>query len=119
MKYCECDKPFSDLKPRPFLHVRVRYPWTTRYMYLHDINRMVIKAERRCWELNSDKAMAYIFQSVAEAKCGLRRAAVRRAVEYSDEQGLPEISCRWCDGVVFPKSVLVQIAEVVGEDSGL
>lgn len=108
MKYCECDKGWDVLKLRPFLHVRVVTTDFKQPVYLRDVNALVRAATKRCWDISSTrKAGAYIFHSLAEAKRALKGPKIR---SYWPD-GRAEISCRHCDGVVWPKDVLVQLAE--------
>jgi len=116
MSYCECGKGYDTLKPRLFLHVRTTYSFegaSGRFAdYLHNINRLIPGA-RKCWVLSSDKSSAHIFHALHEAKRAAKVAVVRDKFKSSYwHDVVVDIVCRHCGGVVWPKNVLVQLAEV-------
>jgi len=80
-------------------------------LFLFDINRLVINTTRRKWRTrNSDP---YYFESLSDAKRAFNSGLVKmwqkrgRMAEVLDEQGI----------VVWPKSVLDKLAEVVDMDT--
>ncbi len=100
MNYCDCNKGFEVLKPRPFLHVRVVEPGRKSPTYLRDENMLVITNPKRSWNLRyGGKAGAYIFHTLAEAKRAAKVPVVK--LWLKNEPGTRvEVSCRHCDGVV-------------------
>ncbi len=111
MKYCACDKGFSILVMKPFLHVRVVDQIRKEHFYLRDANMLVDTKTKRSWNLHyGGKITAYQFHSLVDAKRATKVSVVKQWLKRVPGSRV-EITCRHCRGVVWPKDVLVQLAE--------
>lgn len=101
---CKCNE--GDWRP---LHVRILEGGLVGPYLTDDYQKRA--TWRRSWTLRYDTSIGpYIFYSLTEAKRAMRVPVIKQWTEESPDDRV-EISCHRCQRTVWPKNVLVQLAE--------